>query len=269
MNEKDENNNQNRPEKSPFSLPEGYFDSFAQKMMLKIELAEELKEFKVLSSIDKKLPFITPENYFADKAASAEASAELSAYPKLSSLRNKTVFGTPDFYFENAAQKIKSSVEASEELASYPSLASIRKENSFSVPQEYFENFSYEVRDRIFSSSKTSRFDNVLQLVFSRKTVYAMAAVLVVSLGIYYFSVQQKETFEPCQGLACLDKSDVLKENQLINMDDESLMEIVNPESLSKNLNKNLSEEEESSDKEQKEDFVLENVDVNDIVDEI
>jgi hypothetical protein len=96
-----------------------------------------------------------------------------------------------------------------------------------------------------------------------------MAAVLVVSLGIYYFSVQQKETFEPCQGLACLDKSDILKEHQLINMDDESLMEIVNPESLSKNLNKNLSEEEKSSDKEQKEDFVLENVDVNDIVDEI
>ena len=83
-----ENNNPNTNGNNPFSLPEGYFGSFGKKMMLKIELAEELKEFKVLSSIEKKLPFATPDNYFAG----SEVRSELSVYPELSAVKKQNSF---------------------------------------------------------------------------------------------------------------------------------------------------------------------------------
>jgi hypothetical protein len=47
-----------------FGLPEGYFDSFNQRLLARIEQEEELKEFPVLSAIPKTQAFITPENYF-------------------------------------------------------------------------------------------------------------------------------------------------------------------------------------------------------------
>lgn len=267
MNEKDENNSLNEGGKNPFSLPEGYFDSFAHKMMRKIEIAEELKEFKLLSSIDKKLPFVTPGNYFSENHASLEIKAELSSYEKLSAVSRINVFEVPPSYFDTSAEKIKNGIEVSGELSAYPALQAIEKHNGFTVPQAYFEASAREISGRLAGENKTG---TVLRIIFSRKTMYAAAAVLVLAAGIYYFALQRNETMitPPCEGLACLDKSDV-KEQQLINMDDESLMEIVNPETLSKNLQKELKGEEKKDDKEQKEDFVIENTDVNDIVDEI
>lgn len=45
-------------------MPEGYFDSFNERLFAKLELEEELKEFPWLSAMAKENPFITPENYF-------------------------------------------------------------------------------------------------------------------------------------------------------------------------------------------------------------
>src|SRR5438045_1943155 len=100
MNKNEENSKPNKKENNPFSLPDCYFGSFSQKMMHKIELAEELKEFRLLSSIDKKLPFITPENYFAHN----EVKNELAAYPKLSSVKTRNGFIVPELYFETSVK---------------------------------------------------------------------------------------------------------------------------------------------------------------------
>src|SRR5688572_2831070 len=99
MSKNEENSNKNNKENNPFGLPEGYFGSFGKKMMHKIELAEELKEFKILSSIEKKLPFVTPDNYFAR----SEARTELASYPKLSAVKSQSGFATPELYFETSA----------------------------------------------------------------------------------------------------------------------------------------------------------------------
>src|SRR5688572_6745405 len=124
MSKKEENNNKKPNENNPFSLPEGYFNSFGKKMMLKIELAEELKQFKVLSSIDKTLPFATPDNYFAG----SEVRSELSVYPKLSAVKKQNGFATPELYFETSAEAIKTRIEIAEELKAYPTLYSLNKE---------------------------------------------------------------------------------------------------------------------------------------------
>jgi hypothetical protein len=266
MNLNEENNKPNKNENNPFSLPEGYFGSFAQKMMHKIEVAEELKEFKLLSSIDKKLPFITPGNYFAN----SEVKNELAIYPKLTEVKKENAFVVPQLYFESSAKAIENKIGSAEELKAYPALYSIGKENSFTTPQNYFEDFSPTVREKLVDGHPYSHRDEedgivrILHIVFSKKTAYAIAAMLVISLGLYFYN-SGEETVTNCGTLACLDKTEILKSNQVTNMDEESLMKLVDPEKLSKNLK----EASENSDTKQETDYVLENADVNDIVDEI
>lgn len=273
---KNQDNSPENNKENPFSLPENYFSSFSQKMMLKIELADELKEFKLLSAIDKKSPFVTPDNYFAQSSLSTEVKIELAPYEKLVELKKINSFITPELYFENQPARIENRLEWTEELNLYPALNAIERSNGFAVPHGYFETFSHTVREKIFAEkNKTGIFDNIIHLVFSKKTAYALAAMLVLSLGLYIYNAEEVVGNNDCNTLACLDRKDILKDNNLLPMDDESLMEMVDPETLSKNLNKSLKgttgkdAETSSADKKDKEDYVLENVDVNDIVDEI
>lgn len=265
MSKNEKNNNKKPGENNPFSLPDGYFNSFSKKMMLKIELAEELKEFKTLSSIEKKLPFVTPENYFA----SSEARTELSVYPKLAAVKKQNAFSTPELYFENSAEAIKAKIEVAEELKTYPTLYSIEKENAFVVPQNYFEGLSHKLREEMFTAEEETGAVKILHLIFNKKTAYALAAMLVISLGIYFYDSGEESVETNCGTLACLDKSEIFKGNQLLNLDEDALMEMVNTETLSKNLKENLKGSAKETDKQTEEDYVMENVDVNDIADEI
>ena len=276
MNKNEENSKPNKKENNPFSLPDGYFGSFSQKMMLKIEMAEELKEFKLLSSIDKKLPFITPDNYFAR----IEVKNELAAYPKLASVKtfncrtgSQNGFVVPELYFETSTKAIANKIELSEELKAYPVLNAIEKQNVFVAPQNYFEGLSHAIRANMFGDQKQeSSVTKILHLVFSKKTAYAIAAMLVVSLGLYFYAEgihldnSGEETVTGnCGTLACMEKSEILKSNQVSNMDEESLMNLVDPVQLSKNLK----EASKTSDKKEETNYILDNADVNDIVDEI
>jgi hypothetical protein len=271
---KNENNGPENNKSNPFGMPDNYFDSFKSRMLLKIELADELKEFNILSGIDKKLPFVTPENYFAN---SLESKVELAPYQKLAALNKENGFATPELYFETASVVTLNKIEAVDELKEFAMLGSLEKQNGFAVPNAYFENLSHELREKIVAEkNKAGVLDNVLHIVFSKKTVYALAATLVLSLGLYFYNSTEKVVATDCGTLACLDRKDILKDNQLLPLDEESLMEVVNVESLSKNLDKRLQENEKNtkgkdaeSGSTEKENYVIENVDVNDIVDEI
>lgn len=264
------NNNDNNNENNPFSLPDGYFGSFSKKMMYKIELADELKEFEILSSIEKKLPFAIPQNYFS----SAEVKSELSAYPKLAAVKKENAFAAPELYFEISASAIKTKIEIAEELKAYPTLYSLTKENAFAAPENYFEGLSHKIRGEMFvSKDESSAVTKILHLVFSKKTAYAIAATLVISLGLYFYNSGKETVSGDCGTLACLDKKEIIQGSQLLNMDDDALMEMVNTDKLSKNLKENIKEsvkeEEIKTDKQTKEEYIFENVDVNDIADEI
>lgn len=247
----------------PFSLPGDYFGSFSQRMMHKIELAEEIKEFKILSSIDKQLPFVTPSGYF-------ESKSELAQYPTLNALRNKSVFEVPENYFEESLIVLKEKVMLAEETSAYPTLVSISKVNAFEMPADYFETFSHKVRATIHEDKNESgAIAKVLHIVFSKKTAYAIAAMLVISLGMYVFNNDNGTVNNDCNTVACLDKSDIIKTNQLNGFDEESLIEAVNTEELQKNLNKSLEKSSTSAEEQVNENYILENVDLNDITDEI
>ncbi len=262
MNHNEENSELNGKGKSPFSLPDNYFGSFAERMMHKIELAEELKEFKVLSSLNKSLPFVTPENYFAQCSAVTETKVELNNYATLISIKKQNAFTTPDLYFEQSAKAIQNKIALAEELNLNPTLTSIEKQNVFTIPQNYFDNLSYAVREKIISEqNNVNSFGKVLHLVFSKKTAYALAAMLVLSLGLYYYNFNTKINTGDCNTLACLGKNEILNSSQIITMDEESLMKLVDPETLSKNLNNSA----DNDLKKEKENYAAENTDINDL----
>jgi hypothetical protein len=125
----------------------------------------------------------------------------------------------------------------------------------------------------MFAAEEESTVVKVLHLVFNKKTAYAIAAMLVISLGLYFYNSGEEITTGNCGTLACLDKSEIFKGNQLLNLDEDALMEMVNTETLSKNLKENLKstvkESDKQTEKQTKEDYALENMDVNDIADEI
>lgn len=236
--------------------------------MHKIELVEELKEFKLLSSIDKKLPFVTPDNYFAH----IEIKNELAAYSKLASVKQINGFAVPELYFETSAKAITTKIELAEELKAYPVLNSIEKQNVFVAPQNYFEVLSHGMRAKMFAEqAQESNVTKILLpiaigIVFSKKTAYAIAAMLVISLGLYFYNSGEETVTGNCGTLACMDKTEILKSNQVSNLDEESLMNIVDPVQLSKNLKE---ASKTSDNKKDEKNYVLENADVNDIVDEI
>lgn len=255
-------NNKSKIENNPFSMPDDYFNAFSKKMMFKIELAEELKEFKILSSIDKKSPFSTPLNYF-------ESKAELAEYSRLMSIRNKHVFAVPENYFYSSASSIINKLEVMDEVTSYPFIASVSKENSFTVPDMYFDKLSEQIVSGI-KVMKQNGHGRIMQLVFNRKTVYAIAAILVLSFGLYLYNSNADAVSADCNTLACLERNEIINQNHLINFDDDALTEIVNTEELSKNINAKLKEEHLGDNEQQStEDYILENTDVNEITDEI
>ena len=107
----------------------------------------------------------------------------------------------------------------------------------FVAPQNYFDGLSHTIRGKMFEGqTEESGFGKIIHLVFSKKTAYAIAAMLVISLGLYFYNSGEENVITNCGTLACMDKSEILKSNQVSNMDEESLMNLVDPVQLSKNL---------------------------------
>ncbi len=125
---KDTNNSEG--EENHFGLPEDYFDSFSARLFEKIADDDELKEYSVLSSLQKGNPFSVPVGYF-------ESKEELLAFPLLASLKKNKPLTVPANYFENK-----------EEVLAYPILAG-NKANSFIVPNAYFSTLTERITDAI------------------------------------------------------------------------------------------------------------------------
>jgi len=95
--------------KSPvMSVPEGYFEGFASRMMDKIKgissSNEEEIQSSLLSRIGKNMPYQVPEGYFDSSLPSATLLA----------LKDKTVYEVPEGYFETLAAIVMARVQPAE-----------------------------------------------------------------------------------------------------------------------------------------------------------
>jgi hypothetical protein len=107
---------------TPYSVPQGYFEEFAGKLLARIKAGQSgdpREELSVLSPlldrIDKKSPFQAPQGYFDNLTGNVLSGVgaidfvndELESLSSLmTGLRDKTVYRTPEGYFDGLSDAI-------------------------------------------------------------------------------------------------------------------------------------------------------------------
>jgi hypothetical protein len=252
MSEKE--NNPLNEDQNNFDLPKNYFQKSANSIFNKVEWEEEHKDFPKLKENKKNSGFIIPENYFA----SNEMELELTDFPAILSVPKKDAFKVPDDFFEIAESKIYERLDVRSSLSM---LEEIQKQNNFKVEEGYFS----ENEKRLYTLLETSKPVRIINLVVKR-SVYAVAALLVVVIGIwmydYYFT---PVTVKDCGTIACVDRNDLVKSKSLESLDEDELYEVVN----SKELEKKLEQEELNTQPKNEKDSSQDDSSEEDLLDEI
>jgi hypothetical protein len=274
MNNNEEHNFENEPNfpfnkkgENPFGLPSDYFASFEEKIKLKLELENELAEFPLLNGLSKESVFTTPTTYFNKIANSIEYQAELSAYSKLEALK-KPLYNELDAEYTNILkQSINYKIELVDELASYQTLYHLDKINPFIVSDNYFESFASNVKDRLYAitAESVSIIDTVIDFVFGKKIAFAFSIILIVGLSVFIYNSLEPIQTSNCETLACLEKQEIINHQSFSNFDDEQLMEMVNVNSLNKQLNTTASKVDST----QNEEYILDNVNTDQLLEEL
>lgn len=228
MSEKE--NNPLSSEPNNFGLPGDYFQRSAGSIFNKIEWQDEHKDYLQLLRHKNKDVFAVPLNYF-DKS---EAALELSGLPQLVALQKQNAFKVPDNYFEETEAVLFAGNSAFEdnELQAFEKLTLLSKQNVFKTPPHYFSDNSTSLVE-LLETKKTAKAVKL----FSVKTRYAVAALLVIALGLWVYSFYFTSEPEDCGTLACIDRVDLVKTKTLENLDNDELYEIVNTSKLEETLN--------------------------------
>jgi len=257
----DKNNENNHLNSEPdnFGLPQGYFQNSANSIVNKIEWVEEHKNFPALEKLKKQSGFIIPNDYFVNN----ENKLELIEFPKLSALNKINAFKTPANYFNELEEKqfVHFFNENDLEILG-EKLSTIPKQANFKVKENYFDSSAEKISNSLLNQKKGGK----LIKLFSPKIYYAAAAILTITLGLWfynhYFLVAETKD---CGTLACVDKADLLKTKNLENLDNDQLYELVD----TKKLEEKLENKTNNTTKNEDIDTSLNNVSVDDLLDEI
>jgi flagellar assembly factor FliW len=240
---------------NPFGLPSDYFASFEEKIKLRLELENELAEFPLLKSISKEPVF------------SIEYQAELTSYPRLETIK-KPVFNELEAeYIHSLNQSLDYKIELADELKSYQTFYHLDKINPFVVTEDYFETVASRVKEKIYSSNmqSVSVFDTITEFIFGKKTAFAFTAIGLVGLSIYFYQSTKPLPISHCETLACLEKQEIVNHSSFSNLDDDQLIEMVNVKTLNKQLQSTVSH----SDSIQHEEYILDNVNTDQLLEEL
>ena len=143
-----------------YSIPEGYFEGFAQQLLGRIKTEEKGLEF--LSLLSKENPYQVPVGYFENLPENI-----------IEGIRRHADYQT-----------------SREELESIsPLLNSLNKKPVFSVPDDYFANFE------VAPGKKTEA--KVVSLASRKWIRYAAAAVITGIIALSTFSILNKKKIDP------------------------------------------------------------------------
>lgn len=261
MSEKDKNKDENNflgdeNRQGNFGTPENYFDSFSARLFSKLKADDELKDYPLLSAAGKVNPFAVPANYFM-------AKEELAAYPYLHSLKQNS-FAAPAAYFEVLPARVNNTIVLQEELQPYATLQTIEKEKVFALPANYFDGFYASLRAVIAPTRVVPLYGRVLK---KYRFAAAAAALLFVTLTIVLLNRREspKGATGGCTTLACLSKKEILNSGVLQNMNEESIIEMIDEKALNDSL---LIGKDGKKEKISAED-VSEEIDVNTLTEEL
>lgn len=234
-------NNPYNSESNQFGLPNGYFQKSAGNILNKIDWEEEHKTFPRLLSLKKHHGFSVPENYFRIN----EGKLELSPFATLKTITKSNQFSVPEHYFDECElnELAKIITIEQEEIPPFSNLNAIKKQNNFKVDASYFANTEKKIQKQLSAGKVSGKIINL----FSLKIFYAIAALLVVALGLWtYNSFYKIADVKDCGTLACVDKSEILKEKNFESIEDEDLYDVVDSKKLEQNLEQNNSKSTES-----------------------
>lgn len=144
---------------NPYTVPEGYFETFAEQVLNRIKAGEAGSAQEELAIISPTLaglirinPYEVPDGYFTGLADEALVLAQNSepVSPVLDLTGKEMPYAVPAGYFENLEETLLAKVrqhpdylspqEELEELS--PLLSGLKKEVPFEVPAGYFENLA-------------------------------------------------------------------------------------------------------------------------------
>ena len=227
----------------PFIVPQGYFDSFAAILINRIEAMEELTEFEILKSLDKKTAFSVPENYFNSIDNNLEQENELAAFSVLNSIPKPVLKPLSAQYTDELNISMMRKAEIADEIKEYKTLYAIDKQNSFTVAPGYFDSIADDVKERIHSTAteNVSLFARILQIIFKPKIAFAYSIViLLISGSVWYFNRDTHTMIQgssgDCKTLACLEKNELINEKNVRDFDEDNLYEMVDVELLDKQI---------------------------------
>ena len=236
-NQDEENFLSNIDKKQPFLLPNNYFNSFTERLINKLVCEEELTDYKTLSRINKEQNFNIPENYFENLKNKLEYKYEISNFEELEKLPKQSLNKTPSDYFEQLENNIKHKLELDSELQEFKTLSGLEKKNHFSVDANYFEKHNQNLTAE--SSTKTTKIVKLRTFVFNPKLAIAASLILIVGAVVFWKLNNNSSTIiqaSDCKTLACLEKFELLNEKNIDDFDDENLYEMVDVEELDKKI---------------------------------
>ena len=146
---------------NPFTVPAGYFD----------DLADRIVSRKNLDELKNNMPsegFTVPENYFEELTANIQSRIAIENAVE----KEDTGFTVPDGYFDNLEQQIKSRIAIEEALGA--------PVENFTVPQDYFEQLNKSILNRTVKADKKGI---IIKLFASAAFKYATAACFALVIG--------------------------------------------------------------------------------------
>ncbi len=150
-------------------------------------------------------------------------------------------FSLPEDYFNTSAKSIVNKIEWQEEHKEFPNLLEHRNNTVFGIPENYFEENGNDLNTLLLKKEAK------IVSLFSRRNLYAVAALMVIALGFWIYGSYVKTsvtTLEDCNTLACIDKKDLLKSNIEL-LDNDDLYDMANLEKLEQELNTNETDTED------------------------
>lgn len=149
---------------NPFTVPDGYFDNLAERI-ISCKNLDELKNSESLGG------FTVPENYFK------ELTGNILSRVNIESVVNSEQpgFTVPEGYFDNLEHQIKSRIFV-EEVLGEPAVP-------FTVPQDYFSVLNKSILDKTINVNSTREKGIVIRLFRSTAFKYATAACFALAIG--------------------------------------------------------------------------------------
>jgi len=214
-----------------------------------LENNDWINEAPTLSAMVKRNPFVVPEGYFDNCEQDVLNQVFLD---KLKQKTNSNVFEVPANYFEDLTEMIETRI-ALEEI-NLPS-------RGFAVPENYFETLQSRINSKIATEEIKPIEAKIIPLWKKGFVKYASAAcfVLMASFGVYFYQNNQNIA---TTNAAQLRSAEMANEAMLYDIDESTIIEHVEAQTISKKINISASDTE-------MENYILSNYSSTDLAQEL